>query len=73
MANLAVTWKKADIAEFGRTAYFDDPVMVGGRYHASAEFAGVKAMLPRASGRACDLGALATASCPMIWRARDGA
>lgn len=55
----AVRWCLAqpDMADLARDAYFGDPVQAARRYHASAEFAAVRAMLPAQKGRALDLGA----------------
>lgn len=55
----AVRWcmTEPDMADLARDAYFGDPLEVARRYHASAEYAEVRRMLPARPGRALDLGA----------------
>lgn len=45
------------MATLARAAYFDEPLAAARRYHASAEFAAVRRMIPARPGRALDLGA----------------
>lgn len=64
MSEYPMTWEEAvrwcmaepSMAQLARDAYFDEPVKAARRYHASAEFAALRAYLP-ATGRALDLGA----------------
>jgi SAM-dependent methyltransferase len=65
MPKSTMTWEAAvrwcmvtpGMTELAKAAYFDDPVVAGKRYHASAEFAAVKAIIGEKPGRALDLGA----------------
>ena len=65
MSKTKITWEQAvqkcmtdpDMAQLARSAYFMPPVEAGRAYHASAEFAAIKNMLPTTPGRALDLGA----------------
>jgi SAM-dependent methyltransferase len=65
MTDYPMTWEQAVrwcmsepvMADLVRDTYFGDPVQTARRYHASAEFAAVKAVLPLRPGRALDLGA----------------
>ncbi|MEC5293725.1 MULTISPECIES: class I SAM-dependent methyltransferase [unclassified Aurantimonas] len=45
------------MAALAHAAYFDEPLAAARRYHASAEFAAVRRMIPASPGRALDLGA----------------
>lgn len=61
----SMTWEQAvqmcitdpAMAQLAQSAYFMAPLAAGRAYHASAEFAAVKRMLPAKPGRALDLGA----------------
>jgi SAM-dependent methyltransferase len=55
----AVRWcmNEPSMKQLAADAYFDDPAAAAQRFHASAEYAEVRKLLPQTPGRALDLGA----------------